>query len=971
MNTLYEIPAEKPWPANAGLGNHRLVLAADTPASVCEIDADWRRVDGDPETLGYRLFHLESGEEIRDLLPLCVTRGHLRLRFRAPRAGLYALYTRPFDLDSSCFFRPRVRYMPVSDLKASPEWVKLASSGSAVPARFIAWEGRNAFECFSPMETPALPEEAEALANAFSDRPFLVFAEDRSRPAMLQKQIPVHWTRSGPSERFETVFRPGENIAFQLCVYALKDLHHLRFSCDRAEMTCVNTDGKDHLGRAFHIEPDVRRGEVKTLWICSNGLSLAQTEFTARVISDEGEFALPVCLRVEGEPAPDGGEDRPWDFTRLGWFESTSGLDNETFAGLLPVSMEGNRFFCEGRQVIFGASGLPEQVLSTFSPDLSRTDAEAETLLSAPMAFTFDVGGAPVRAESLSFRAERVASGLCRIEAESAFPGGRMRTQTRAEADGHLDTLLTLTAEKDLFLSDIRLTLPVKPEAARYAVGFGREGGNAPRNHRYDWNVNCANNVYWQGDCRIGVLIKLKHTEDVWEVYTYQREGLPESWYCGGKGFVTVDNGLLTAFCGERVLKKGESFVWRFALNLTPLRKRNMQAHWAQRYYHIDTWDKPVPDPDEAKAGGATVVNLHQGGALNAYINYPFLQDASLREQTQRAHALGMKYKLYYTLRELSNHTCELPVLISLGDEVIRRGPGFRLATQFDASAVSSSLGAPWFLEHLSEGYMPAWQQILADGDYDSAFATQGLSRWHNYYIEGLRYLMEKCGADGLYLDGVGYDREIMKRVRKTMDKARPGGLIDFHSGNNFHPEYGLSNPISQYLELMPCFDRLWIGEGYDFENTSPEYWLVEMTGIPFGLTGEMLGPGGGNPWKGMTFGMSCRMGWQQGGDPTALWKAWDEMGLTGANMKGWWESDCGVSTGRENVKATLFENGSRRFIAVASWEKEDTEISLATDFPVKTLRARFIEGFQREARFDISKAIPVSAGRGYLLEVE
>ena len=30
-------------------------------------------------------------------------------------------------------------------------------------------------------------------------------------------------------------------------------------------------------------------------------------------------------------------------------------------------------------------------------------------------------------------------------------------------------------------------------------------------------------------------------------------------------------------------------------------------------------------------------------------------------------------------------------------------------------------------------------------------------------------------GVDGIYLDGIGYDREIMKRVRKVMDRAQPG----------------------------------------------------------------------------------------------------------------------------------------------------------------------------------------------------
>jgi hypothetical protein len=61
--------------------------------------------------------------------------------------------------------------------------------------------------------------------------------------------------------------------------------------------------------------------------------------------------------------------------------------------------------------------------------------------------------------------------------------------------------------------------------------------------------------------------------------------------------------------------------------------------------------------------------------------------------------------------------------------------------------------------------------------------------------VEGLSWLIRNAGVDGLYLDGVGYDREIMKRVRKTMQRARPGCLIDFHSGNNYHPEYGRKRP--------------------------------------------------------------------------------------------------------------------------------------------------------------------------------
>jgi hypothetical protein len=103
------------------------------------------------------------------------------------------------------------------------------------------------------------------------------------------------------------------------------------------------------------------------------------------------------------------------------------------------------------------------------------------------------------------------------------------------------------------------------------------------------------------------------------------------------------------------------------------------------------------------------------------------------------------------------------------------------------------------------------------------AIRTQGLSRWHNYYLEGLHWLVKHEGIRGLYLDGVGYDREIMKRVRKVLDRAADSCLIDFHSGNNFHPQYGMNSPANQYMELFPYINSLWLGEDYNY-NESPDY---------------------------------------------------------------------------------------------------------------------------------------------------
>jgi len=83
--------------------------------------------------------------------------------------------------------------------------------------------------------------------------------------------------------------------------------------------------------------------------------------------------------------------------------------------------------------------------------------------------------------------------------------------------------------------------------------------------------------------------------------------------------------------------------------------------------------------------------------------------------------------------------------------------------------------------------------------------------------------------------------------------------LIDLHSANQYNPRDGYASSANLYLEHFPYLDRLWFGEYFDY-NSQPDYWLIEISGIPFGLMGEMLEKGG-NPWRGMIYGMTpgCR----------------------------------------------------------------------------------------------------------------
>jgi hypothetical protein len=95
----------------------------------------------------------------------------------------------------------------------------------------------------------------------------------------------------------------------------------------------------------------------------------------------------------------------------------------------------------------------------------------------------------------------------------------------------------------------------------------------------------------------------------------------------------------------------------------------------------------------------------------------------------KEAARLGMRTKFYYTVRELSNHAAELWVLRSLGTEILAGGVHAPAATQ---------TGTSWLMEHLSSDYSVCWQNPLSNGEFDSAICDTGVSRWTNFYIEGL-----------------------------------------------------------------------------------------------------------------------------------------------------------------------------------------------------------------------------------------
>ncbi|MEP6473096.1 MAG: glycoside hydrolase domain-containing protein, partial [Gemmatimonadota bacterium] len=550
------------------------------------------------------------------------------------------------------------------------------------------------------------------------------------------------------------------------------------------------------------------------------------------------------------------------------------------------------------------------------------------------------------------------ATGAVAWTTRSTTDGLVLSGKGQLDFDGTIEYSFALRATRNLNLADVRLDVPLDDQVARYVMGLNLRGSPRPPSYDWHWDVTRNQDAVWVGSVNAGLQLSLHDDKYVRPLNTnfYQQKPLvmPHSWSNGSRGGCHLgEEGTIiyrvSCFSGARTMRAGQVEHYDLRLVLTPFHPIDPAAQWKTRFFHAF-----VPLDSVARMG-ANTINVHHATAINPWINYPFLRPDTMRAYIKAAHDRGMKVKIYYTVRELTTRAPELWALRTLGDEVLADGPGG---------------GWSWLQEHVEGSYLGGW---FVPEIGDAALVTSGVSRWHNFYVEGLAWLAANVGIDGLYLDDVAFDRVTMKRVRKALLRNNPAALIDLHSANQYNPRDGFASSANLYLEHFPFIDRLWFGEYFNYDDP-PATWLVEMSGIPFGLMGEML-EGNGNPWRGMVFGMTNRLPWS--GDPRAIWREWDAFGIQDTRMLGWWLPDGPVRTGRDDLLATTYLGKGKALIALASWAKDSVSQSLQINWTAlgidstrATIVAPAIDSFQPARQFKPGEPIPVAPGKGWLLEL-
>lgn len=842
----------------------------------------------------------------------------------------------------------------------------------------------------------AAPAPLTRLAELIQARPEAValgFTEPRDRP--VRRGAPLTPTLSA-RPAFQGVARPGEFYVFQIGLYPLRETGPLALTCSDlvregdqipgVAVRCLSLGGTNYLGQPFGKTLRLEPGRLQILWM---GVAVPPTaggvyRGTAQVhLGAERTLPVEISLEVQGTPVTDGGDAIARNLSRLRWLDSTVGHETTLTRPFPAVEAEGRTVRVLGRSLELGEDGLPSRATSYFSAANTRLQQAGCEVLAAPMAFVVETVGKPVVWRPVFERLERTELEAT-WKARSVADGMRLETAGRLDYTGSGEVRLRLVAERSTDLTDVRLEVPFAEAAARYFMGLHQPGGRRPAEVRWQWDVSRRQDCFWLGHVNAGMMLRFKDADylrpPVNIYYAFRPLRLPTSWGNNGRGGVVVEPArdgrvVVRAYTGPRTLAAGEALDFIFELYLTPFRVLDTEQQWAVRFTHLGGADRRVIDEALAQADarrGPNVMNVHHASFYAPYINYPYSDDSFpvFRDLVRRAHERDIRLRVYYTTREITQNMAEFFPLHAFNGEIFLPGPGPGACTLLHPNGPHA-----WLTEQLREDFVPAWEARVGPpyADLDLSVITTPDSRWNNFYLEGLRWLAEHSDFDGVYIDDTALDTTSLRRARRILDR-RPGRLIDLHTWNHFNGWAGFANNLTIYMEILPYLDRLWLGEGFDASAVSPDFWLVEMSGLPFGLMSEMLD--GANPWRGMVFGETARL--PHSGDPRGLWAVWDEFGLSGTEFLPYFLEDVPVKTDHPHVLATVYRKPGRAFVALGSWLEAETPVSLAIDWaalgldPARTtLYAPPIARMQPEHVWKPTDRIPVAPKRGWFLVLD
>jgi hypothetical protein len=601
-------------------GNHRAVLEVEKNSDAVWARIPWRRRDPEPERKNIIIVEGKTGRRVTNLCRVDINRAFGDIVFQAQNTGTYYVYYLPYTSQGRNY--PKVTY-PGPDYAGDRDWLarhglnteaRLQSRKDTFPqATLVEIQAIDEFDSFSPMELTATPEEVGELLRAHSGKPYLVFPEDRSFPIRMSDDLPYRWIKDNLKSEFTGQAERNEFYTFQIGLFAsTQDIEGIdlkfsnlinpetKYAISASAWRCFNTGGVNWDGTPLSKVVSVKRGEVRALWFGVQIPGEAPAgHYRGKVDITPGGMptqTVQLKLNVVGHIIPNSGDDEPWRHSRLRWLDSGLAFDDEVVRPFSPVTVNGSALEILGRRLAIGATGLPEQIESFFSPEVTRIVDRGTTLLSSPVELIVeDVAGAPLPWKTSPPKLTRQNPGLVEWKATSASGSVTMAVQASMEFDGFVHFQIALSASALLEVNDIRLEIPLAREVAKYMMGLGLKGGFRPSSYDWTWDVKKNQDGAWIGDANAGLQFSLRAENYSRPLNTnfYQSKPLnmPPSWFNEGRGGISIreadDNTLrVRSYSGKRTLQPGQDLHFDFNLLLTPFRPLDTSFQWSTRFFH-------------------------------------------------------------------------------------------------------------------------------------------------------------------------------------------------------------------------------------------------------------------------------------------------------------------------------------------------------------------------------------------------
>lgn len=895
------------------LGNHRVVLEA-SQKGVNTFYIPWRRPDLRPETKRLILHEVGRESENDSIRILDFNNEYARIEFYAQEAGRqYYLYYLPYKKAPQW---GDARYYIHNDYIA-PDSSQLTfnfTEGPVVNGKVVRFESRSSFDYFTSMGLIATRQEIDSLADHYPQA-MVLFAENRAFPIRLSATLPSRWVETGPVGKIEDVVAKNEYYSYQIGVWAprkelknisvrFSDLKNGDFIIPASNQTCFNQEGINWDGNPLTFRVDVAPRHIQSLWC---GIDIpkdtpAGVYSGKAIVSAEGEKPqeINLILNVTNQILADRGDNETWRHSRLRWLNSTLGTDDKPVKPYIAMELAGKTITATDKVVTLASSGLPAQIR-----------INDKKVLSSPIRFVVETNKGDIVLNSKSLDIRKNDEGKVSWSGNMEKKQLKFNLNATMEFDGYMRYQIEMVAVKEpVIVRNIRMEMEMTSYSSTYFMGAGLKGGYTPQT--YDWQWTGPYDSFWIGNAHCGLHVELRGGAYHGPLLNDYKPTPPLSWANYGKGGVALNRNNKSEVASIAVYTGNDTLTsvkkdFEFGILITPVKPIDTKKHFSERYFHKDPADYRL-----AKDSLANIINIHHARKLNPVINYPWIVQEPLKQYIDSMHQIDMKVKLYYTIRELTTHAREVYALKSLKHEIFVPGQGY---------------GLPWTCEHLIDDYRPAWFTEIENEQYDAALVVNGFSRWINYYLEGLRWMLENYKIDGIYMDDVSFDRTVLKRMRKIMEETSPGSLVDLHSNTGYSV-----GPENQYADFLPYIDRTWFGESYEYDKMTPDEWFIAFSSIPMGNMSEML-QDGGNPYLGMVYGATTRIYEDiPNKSPVPMWKLWQDFDIKNAQMIGYWEENPVVNTNNEQVKATAFKHNGKTLVVLGNFNTKAETVSVNID---------------------------------------